>query len=82
MTINGTLNMERINQFISLVDQYGEREKKDVNTVGLRRVYGECDEKFRDNEENLCEAANDLRDCILGSKKLYEVKSIGESIWL
>lgn len=73
--------MERINQFIALVDQYGERENKDVNTAGLRRVYGECDEKFRDSE-NLCEAANDLRDCILGNKKQYEVKSIGESIWL
>lgn len=83
MQENGTIRMERVNQFIELVHQYVLREKLEDKTVDLKRVYVDCDAEINANvNEDICQAADDIRSCILKKKEEYGVKSLGESIWL
>lgn len=81
MEIDGTLKMDRIKQFVELVEQYSERESKSVDIVGLKHVYEECAQELTANED-ICEAGYDLRNCILEKREKYGVRNVGESIWL
>lgn len=73
--------MERVNQLIGLVKDYTLKNAIDDSTDMLVKVYQDCS-KESVVADNVCEAADALRICILKKRSEYDVTSVGESLWL
>lgn len=78
---NGTINMERIDELTEIIEEYSPRTNFDSYFVNLNNVYQKCSEEIEPNE-NTCEAASNIRNCVIKEKSEWGVDALTPSIWL